>query len=182
MSSESTAAEMMSYLPEHYAPIREYQEITKVEGKQFADLDIRIQDALDQFFIDRATWGLAKREELYNIPVDAAKPIDQRRSLVKAKRRGTGKVDSRLIKNVADAYTNGEVTVSFDGEIRVKFTGFYGIPSNIEDLSSVLSTIIPAHLGFNFEYSYFLVKDIHNVMTINELQSTPLHKFAGGEK
>jgi hypothetical protein len=181
VSSESTAAEMMSYLPDHYASVKEYQEITKVEGKQFADLTLHIQDALNQFFIDKSTWGVEKWEEILEIPTDSSKPIEQRRSLVKAKRRGTGKVDSRLIKNVADAYTNGAVEVLFDGKIHVKFTSFYGVPSNLEDLEHALRVVIPSHLGLVFEYSYLLIKDIHNVMTINELQSTPLNKFAGGE-
>ena len=109
------------------------------------------------------------------------KPLSDRRSVIKSKLRGSGKVDHIQIKLVADAYTNGDVVVSFNGHIVVKFTSNYGIPPNLDDVKNALEDVKPAHLAIDYEFRYLLIKDIHNVLTLSEMEQAPLNKFAGGE-
>jgi hypothetical protein len=176
----NSAERMKSYLPVYYENSPEMQAIMDAGATEFDDLKTKIKDGLDQWFVDTATWGLARSEKILEIPTDLSKPLDQRRSVIKSKLRGIGKVDVYLIKNVADAYTNGEVVVSFNGRIIIKFTSKIGTPPNLDDLKNVLSEIIPYHLRIEYQFRYLLIKEIHNVMTINQMQATKLDSFAGG--
>ncbi|MGC4378411.1 YmfQ family protein [Fictibacillus sp. Mic-4] len=148
---------MHSYLPNYYEEIREANTIIDVESMAIEQLNSDIQDVLNQFFVDTATWGLANWESLCGIPTDESKPYDQRRSVIKSKIRGIGTVTVSLIKNVAESYANGGVTVTEDSEnytIKVKFVGKLGIPPNIDDIKNVLREIIPAHLVITYEFTF----------------------------
>jgi hypothetical protein len=131
-----------------------YQEIFNADGEQIALLDSSLDDVKAQLDIDTATWGLDVYEKELNIKTDLSKPLADRRSVIKSKFRGSGKVDSIQIKLVADAYTNGDVIVSFNGHIVVKFTSVYGTPPNIDDLKAVLEETRPAHLAIDYEFAY----------------------------
>ncbi|MED3549951.1 putative phage tail protein [Cytobacillus praedii] len=158
-----------------------YQGIFKADAEQIEFFNASIQDIKKQLLIDTATWGLAIFEKELNIKTDLNKPLSERRSVIKSKLRGSGKVDHILIKIVADAYSNGDVVVSFNGHIVVKFTSLYGIPPNLDDVKAALEDIKPAHLAIDYEFRYLLIKDIHNVLTLEQMEQTQLNKFAGGE-
>ncbi len=69
---------------------------------------------------------------------------------------------------------------SFIGlKIILQFIGTVGIPDDLETLLSVVDDIKPAHLPLETRFKYLLVKDVHNVMTVDELQNTLISKFAG---
>lgn len=131
-----------------------YQEIFKADGEQIDLLSSNIEDIKKQLNVETATWGLIFFEKELTIKTDLNKPISERRSVIKSKIRGSGKVDHIQIKLVADAYTNGNVLVSFNGHIIVKFNSTLGIPANLDDLKNALEEIKPAHLAINYEFRY----------------------------
>ncbi|SMG58186.1 putative phage tail protein [Paenibacillus aquistagni] len=140
------------------------------------DLDARISGFVDQLNVDTASWGLDVYEHELGIPIDHSKPLDQRRSVIKSKLRGSGKVGAAQIKLVADSYSNGDVSVTLDKGIVIEFTSIYGVPDNIEDLKKVLREIAPAHLSLSFIFKYVLYGDIKDkqyselsAMSYNEL-------------
>jgi len=55
-----------------------------------------------------------------------------------------------------------------------------GIPPNLNDLKIAVEQIKPAYLLLDYLFSYLLIRDIDQLITIDQLQSTPLDKFAGG--
>jgi hypothetical protein len=151
--------DMLDALPKYYEESRIAGNILDREAKELADLDAAIKDVLDQYFIDTATWGLAKWEAVCGIPTDETKPLDQRRSVIKSKLRGIGTVTVEMIKNVAEAYLNGEVDVTnnyANYEVIVTFIGKRGIPANLNDIQTALRDIIPAHLGVTFTFTYLV--------------------------
>lgn len=156
------------------------QSVFTSEEQQFTLLNSSIEDIKKQLDIDTATWGLVVYEKELKIPTNLNKPLNDRRSVIKSKLRANGKVDSIQIKLVADAYTNGDVLVSFNGHIVVKFNSVYGIPPNLEDLKFAIEDVKPAHLAVDYEFNYLLIKEIHNLMTLAEMEQIPLNKFAGG--
>jgi hypothetical protein len=175
--------EIIGLLPEFLRESPEYRAIAVAAGKQFDKLEANIDDVLNQFFIDSATWGLSLWEKDYGIPTNINKPIEEKRSNLKAKKRGVGTVDKELIKSTAEAYYGGEVEVigrprELEGVI--KFISNYGVPSNLDDVKKALFEIIPAHMDLTFEFTYLLIRDIHNVKTLSEMNQIPLSKFAGG--
>lgn len=150
------------------------------EENQFDDVNAKLDDIRKQMDINTATWGLSIYEKELNIKTDISKPYSERRSVISSKWRGSGKIDATLIKMVADAYTNGNVDVSFNGTINIKYNSTLGIPPNLQDLQNALDDVKPAHLRIAYEFAYLLLKDIHNVMTISEIEQQPLSNFAGG--
>ena len=131
-----------------------YQEIFKAEGKQFENREDAINDLRLQLSVDTATWGLAIYESELGIVTDASKPLVERRSVIKSKMRGTGKVDATLIKLVTDSFTNGDVDVAFDGIIKITFTSVVGIPPNMNDVYAAVENIKPAHLAIIYTFLY----------------------------
>lgn len=148
---------MQDYLPRYYDDSKIVANILDREATEFDTLDAEIKAVVDQFFIDTATYGLARWEKICGIPTDETKPIDQRRSVVKSKLRGVGTVTVALIKSVAESYDNGEVDVTEDSAnytIKVTFVGTRGVPANLQDTQNALREIIPAHLAIQFEFTY----------------------------
>jgi hypothetical protein len=178
---------MHDYLPRFYEDIREANAILDSESKAISQLTNDINDVLAQFFVDTATWGLANWERFCGFPVIANNSvwdtiskrnvsfdsiegdswdllehsflpnIDDRRSAIKSKLRGTGTVTKELIANVCAAYTGGTVEVhEFPSEYRIQivFTDIAGVPTNINTLQSVISEIMPAHLIVEYTYRY----------------------------
>ena len=175
--------DMFDYMPREYENCRESRAIVKTEAAEFEALNDAIDDVLAQFSFDTATWGLSHWERICGIPIDESKPVEQRRSVIKSKLRGIGTVTVALIKNVAESWYNGEVEVTEQPSlytVKIKFVSKLGVPPNLADIENALREIIPAHLAINFEFSYLLIKDVHNVMTLSQLEATTLDKFAGG--
>ncbi|MCJ8008891.1 YmfQ family protein [Lederbergia wuyishanensis] len=178
---EEMKDELKKELPRFYEGIKDFQELIKVEGKELANLNNLIDDAVDQLFIETSTWGLARWEKVFGIITDESKPLDQRRSFVKSKIRGAGVTNVELVKEVAESWYNGEVEVIEEpSKVSIKFNSNYGVPSNLPDVQSALREILPAHLFVEFLYKYFLIGEIHNVKTLAEMETLTLDKFAGG--
>lgn len=180
----SGAERLKSYQPEYYADVLEMAKLLDGEGPEFDLLPARIEDLLNQAYPGYATWALERYERELQIVVDAGKPTDQRRSVIISKMRGYGKGSGELLKNVAEAYDGGTIDVSVvpaEYRIVITFVDTVGIPPNLDDLKAALEEIKPAHMTLTYEFRYLLIKEIHNVMTINQIQTIKLSKFAGGE-
>ncbi|WHX47874.1 YmfQ family protein [Paenibacillus woosongensis] len=175
--------EMFSYLPGYYESSRVIRANMQAKGSELDALNQALDETLSQFFVQTATWGLDRWEYELGIETDHTKPIEQRRAVVESKLRGVGQFSGRLVKNVAEAYDGGTVDVSFqpaEWSFTIKFIDTIGIPPNLDDLKAVIEEIKPAHLAVEYEFSYLLIRDIHAVMTLGELEQVSLSKFAGG--
>lgn len=147
----------ISYLPSYYLEVAEFVHITNTEDVETNSLVTAVNDTYQQFHPETATWGLARWEKDLKIATLLSKPIEQRRSVVISKMRGSGKVSASMIKNVAESYDGGTVEVEvYPSEYRMKitFVDTMGIPPNIKDLMEAIEVIKPAHLSVEYEYSY----------------------------
>jgi hypothetical protein len=119
------------------------------------NLEANLQDLVNQYWIDTATWGLDKWESILGIPTNLTQSYESRRSGVRAKWRSNGKADISLLQTVADSWYNGQIDVSFaSGTINVTFTGFYGVPGDIDGFKAAIEAIKPAHLAIAYAYLY----------------------------
>ena len=169
-------------MPDFYRDIREFEALFTAEGAVLDGLYAASDELLDQFFVTTADWGLAIWEEELGIPTDIAKPIDQRRSVVNAKRRGIGKVSASLIKRVAEAYDRGRIEVSVQPELKqltVTFVDTMGFPPNLNDLKAAVESTIPAHLAAVYKFRYLTIAEAEK-LTLTGLEATTLDQFAWG--
>jgi hypothetical protein len=163
---------MISYIPKFLRTSKVYLEVFTAEGTQIQLFNTDIQDVKLQLLVDTATWGLAIYEKELKIKTDTNKSLSERRSVIKSKMRGHGKVDSTLIKLVVDAYTQGSEEVSFSGIIHITFVSVRGIPSTINEIENSLSEIIPAHLGLLFEYTYLTWDELEgSLLTFDKMET-----------
>jgi uncharacterized protein YmfQ (DUF2313 family) len=151
-------------------------------ASELQSFEDNIADVLNQFFVDTATWGLANWESFLGIKTDPSKPDSDRRSVIKAKIRGTGTVTIDLIKNVALSFTNGNVDVTEQNsqyQFTIKFIDALGVPPNLDDFKAAIEEIKPAHLSVIYSFRYLTIAEVE-AMTIAQLESTTLDHFAGG--
>jgi hypothetical protein len=147
---------MLSYIPLFYQTSGIFKAVMEVEGTEFDLLRQNSEDVKAQFFIDTATWGLQLWEKELGLATSPALSYDERRSRIKGKIRGVGKVGVELVKSVAEAYSNGTVDVAFDGEIIITFIGTRGRPSALGELQQQLDAIMPAHLAVRYAFTYLI--------------------------
>lgn len=162
--------------------IKEFDAVAKGQSKGFDRLEKRVEKLYNNsFLISLDLDGVKRWEKIFRItPLGT---LEMRRNAIIAHRRGSGKLSGTIIKNMAIAYQNGEVEVWFDKDktaLMIKFISQYGIPNGLEKLKKIIEELKPARLPIEYLFNYLLIRDIHNVMTISDMQQIPLNKFAGG--
>lgn len=107
-------------------------------------------------FVNAKDIGIARKEDMYGIKTNKSRPIEYRKSAVTSKARGVGVITKQAVENMAAAFSNGEVQViePEDAHIIIKFIGVRGIPPNMDDLINTLDVMLPAHVLYEFKYTY----------------------------
>lgn len=138
---------MLSYLkPGQYDNDKVMLAVYETQGVEIDDLNLTLDEILDQFFIQRATWGLYLYEEQYGLPVDEGQDLETRRSRIMArKRKGRKNGLLRILQAV-------EPTLSLAwGRLILPFTLESEADSyDFGPLIVLLERHKPAHLGFSF--------------------------------
>lgn len=152
-------------------------ELFNSTGTTIDDLELIIKELENQYWFDEITWSLPIYEKLLSIKTNPNVDIEDRRAMIEAKWKSDSKSDLKLIQAVCSSWKNGNATASFvNGKIKLKFTGEYGIPKDLNGLLKALDEIIPTHLPLEYVFMYLLVKDIEN-MSISKLESQKISSF-----
>lgn len=139
---------------------------------------VAMLDTAAQLYPDSMTWLLETEERAANLP--SIGTLEERRTALIARWRGSGKCDVDLIQRVCDSWKNGEISVGFaKGVIVLTFVGAYGIPAPAElaALQEAVDRTIPCHLAVQFLWRWLLVREV-SAMTIDELQMHRIGDFA----
>lgn len=139
---------------------------------------VAMLDTAAQLYPDSMTWLLETEERAANLP--SIGTLEERRTALIARWRGSGKCDVDLIQRVCDSWKNGEISVGFaKGVIVLTFIGAYGIPAPAElaALQEAVDRTIPCHLAVQFLWRWLLVREV-SAMTIDELQMHRIGDFA----
>lgn len=175
MLSRDIGKDMLDYLPRYYTESHIVRNLTARESEELDNFHAQVKDVLRQFFIDTATWGLARWEEICGIAVNETKPVEQRRSVIKSKLRGAGTVTLEVIKNVVDSFENGLVAIEenfANYEVIITFIGKRGIPPNLQDVKDAVREIVPAHLNILYQFTYLRWNELDAAdLTWDELES-----------
>ena len=140
--------------------------ITKPIQDSFAveanSINDEVDNTLNQFFVDSATYGLDKWESMLGISKNNFE-IDTRRENIKAKMRSRGTTTVSVIKNICEAYSNGivEIIVNHsDYSFVIDFVGTIGIPKAFAELDKTIEEINPAQLAHSYKFNYNNHRDL----------------------
>lgn len=155
--------DLLRYLPEYWHIIKEMITLQREMGAEVGALHCHLKDLFDQFFVDRATWGLSMWEEELGLFVNPNRNYEARRELIKAKLRGAATTTSEMIRLVARSFSGGEVEVVEHNDrytFEIKFVGVKGIPRNMNSFKGTIEEIKPAHLAVEYSYTYTAWKEV----------------------
>lgn len=125
-----------------------------IETLADASLDAKaaLEDVMDQFFVETATWGLDLWEQQVGIDTDRGLSHESRRGAIKQKLVASGNTTAEMVRQLAEAITGYEarVIVNQDYSFSLEFLGEKNELADIdvEGLRSVVEQIKPAHLRF----------------------------------
>ena len=122
----------------------------------------KVEKTLEQFFVDSATYGLDYWEKMLGISKNN-NDIQTRRENIKAKMRSRGTTTVSVIKNICEAYSNGEVDIIVnhsDYSFVIDFIGSIGIPRAFEELDKTINEIKPCHLAHSYKFNYITNKQL----------------------
>lgn len=148
---------LLGYMPSYYRTSTVIQNINNANAIELTIFEEKLTDVLNQFFVSTATFTLERWEKEFGVEINNNLEVDFRRSRIKSKLRGSGTVTITLIKNVSEAFANGEVDIIEDNanyQFTVKFVGNKGIPPNLQDLKDSIERIKPAHLKVLYSFTY----------------------------
>ena len=125
-------------------------------GVEADSINNTVEDTLNQFFVDDATWGLNKWEKMLGISKNNF-DYQTRRENIKAKMRSRGTTSIDVIKNICEAYSYGEVEIivnHIDYSFEIHFVGSIGIPQAFAELDKTIEEITPCHLAHSYKFRY----------------------------
>lgn len=135
-------------------------------------------DITQQLFPGSMTWALAIEER--DAGLASTGTLEERRTALIARWRGSGKCDVERIQSVCDSWRNGEISVGFaKGVIVLTFVGAYGMPDNtaLAALRDAIEQTVPCHLAVEYLWRWLLVREV-SAMTVDELQRHRISDFA----
>lgn len=154
-------------IPERLHKIPELMSVINAEEPEAETALEAVIDFLAQLNVDSATWGLDLWEYQYGIPTNHTKSMQARRSVLKAKMRGTATTTVEQIRRVINAYTgNGSCEVTeYPSKYFVSVS--YELPNQllevVDDCRTSLRIILPAHIGFE---QCIIAPMMHNTLYI----------------
>ena len=135
------------------------QDSFTVEANSIND---EVENTLNQFYVDSATYGLDKWEKMLGISKNN-NDIQTRRENIKAKMRSRGTTTLSVIKNICEAYSYGEVEINVDHanySFEISFISTIGVPLSFEEMDRVVNEIKPCHLAHSYKFNYNTHKDL----------------------
>ena len=148
---------LIDYLPDFYSESPEVISIQQAIQAQAAALRTARDELIAQLNVPSATWGLGIWEKSLAITSKVEDTQTYRRTRVISKLRGAGTTTAAMIKNVAESFSNGEVSLTEypeESRFTVMFIGTLGIPPNMDDLTAAIDEIKPAHLAYSYIFTF----------------------------
>lgn len=142
----SAKERLLSYLPPgQYDADKVMQAVFQTQGAEIDALMSTLDEILEQYFINRATWGLRLYEEQYGLPINEGLDPEVRRRLIMARKRrgrnGLLKILQALEPSLTLAWGRLIIPLTLESDEDI-----YNFPP----LVALLERHKPAHLGYTF--------------------------------
>lgn len=144
--------ELDSYLPKYWRDIREMEANNTFAGytldRMAADME---KTAKDRFFNSCSEAMLARYESFLHITPAQEAGIEDRRSIVKMKWNGGGKMTGTRIKAIVKEFTGLDCEVTFNSRLIIEIPFYDGV--NVNMIREAISYTIPAHIAIDIYLS-----------------------------
>ena len=111
-----------------------------------------LEDVIDQFFVDTATWGLSLWEWQVGLQTDTSLSMEARRATVRQKLVARRNITEETVRDIAESITGYEarVIINSDYSFSLEFLGEKNrlVDINVDEVRTVVEQIKPAHLRF----------------------------------
>lgn len=164
---EIDAPDLIRYLPKHYRKNLHILEIQESLSNELSAVTINTIELEKQFLISTASWALSIYEKELGLITNYSLSTADRVQIIMAKLRGIGTTTTTMIKNTAIAFSGGDVDIiEYPEESRfvVQFIGIKGIPPNMQAFIDMLESIKPAHLSYEFKYTFTVWNNLSSLM------------------
>lgn len=157
----SRLMDMLPFLYENSKHIRDIQNSLESE------VDILEEETIDfcnNLFVESSTWSLELFEKFLDVK-SVSNDIETRRNVIKNKLKFRGVTNKDAILELCSQYGFGQIEISEDftnGKFTIRFISKEGEPQNLKDLIKQLDLIIPAHISYDFYFTYVLWNEIEN--------------------
>ena len=144
----SDKIDITQYLPPFLKKDPHFRAVCEACSWEHENIRNAILDALNQFFVEKATWGLSMWERVLDLHPSPEDTYEQRRKKVLVKLQGTQTSTVSFLGKVVNAYGYGYIEEHNDKY----YFNIYTTSTNTEDLKQMQNTIIyykPVHLGLN---------------------------------
>ena len=151
------SATLLAHMPDYYSTSDLTKNILEAIANEFNMFLKNCEETKNELKIYTSSKELSNYEKDFKIAINNDSPDEYRISNIIAKLRGQGIITVQRIKDIAKAYSNGEVEVSKEPSkytLIITFTGTKGIPPNIEDLQEVLHSLKAADWVIKYEFTY----------------------------
>lgn len=158
VSNRDYLSTMTKYLPLYERKSNVFKAILKASDREFRLIEQQKNVVERNMFIDTAIEDLALYERDLAIKTQLDLKYDQRREQITARTRAAfDQTTLQTMKNVASAFSNGDVDIhktSVAGVYECEFIGTIGIPNNMAGLQEAIDLILPAHLEMTYKFIY----------------------------
>lgn len=149
---------LIDRLPLFYKDSKEVMNIQETLEGERIELEKKIQALINDLFIITSE-NVSNWEEFLGILIDDSKDINFRREKIKANIIGTGTFNKKLVNNILDQFKNAAAEVREYNETHsfiIKFNNEYTVPNKdvIQEIINIMEVIKPAHLYFNYTFTY----------------------------
>lgn len=154
---------MIDYYPQVISCIQEFRAIIKGEYPEIEDMsDAKDRIVADAYLVTMTEDRIESWEKILGIAPLADSTLDDRRDTIIARIRGQGKLNTKLINSIVNAFTGGKA------ESWVANSCLYVVitppPNNKQykfaNVEKELSKKVPAHLNFKVSRNYYTWEEI----------------------
>lgn len=144
--------QMLNYLPEFLANLREFNQSIKTEAPEFEKSLSEINDLLDQNFVMTATWGLDRWERIAYVSREPDSTIEQRRRRIINHLSSNQPATHILLESLINNYlTDNSVDLKFNKDNPYRLDIHFNWQDfNWQRLLEEFKLAVPAHLDFTF--------------------------------
>lgn len=148
--------DLVDYLPQFHRG-ENVKNVLELARAELCLSDHFAKEAGLQATVEHATYSLSDWEEMLGISIRPDANREDRRDVITAHLRGRGTTTPAMLNNTAESFSGGEVRIiekPNEYKFTVQFVGIKGVPKNMRAFISMLEQIKPAHLTYDFKYTY----------------------------